>query len=345
MKHELASRRGASSVMGRPTRRVLRGRRGDVRPRPRLAGAGHGARGGAAGLRAGADDRPGGHAERPRQLSRRARLRPCGLAFAFACNSRGVRTVAAGCAIEFLAPAVDVLLAEAQERSLQGRTASTTRTSGARAGVVATFRGRSAAARRQRRPASESLFRLPAPTPMSPRPWRFAWTPGRVRSGAARHLRPRLRRHDGDPRLGVTDAPLLIAVALAFGLALLAGLYAFGEVSGGHFNPAVSLAMFLGGRLPSGELVSTGPRSSPARSSRRCRSLIATSRDAVEATGVPGIDGNGTAFLMEVVFSAIFVAVILQASVSGQFGGARSSPSRWPSSQSTWRRSLSAAPR
>ena len=40
-----------------------------------------------------------------------------------------------------------------------------------------------------------------------------------------------------------------LGVAFGFGLALLAGLYAFGEVSGGHFNPIVSLAMFLDRRL------------------------------------------------------------------------------------------------
>ena len=33
------------------------------------------------------------------------------------------------------------------------------------------------------------------------------------------------------------EAPVLVVVPFAFGLALLAGLYAFGEVSGGHFNP------------------------------------------------------------------------------------------------------------
>ncbi len=43
--------------------------------------------------------------------------------------------------------------------------------------------------------------------------------------------------------------PILVPVALGFGLALLAGLYAFAEVSGGHYNPAVSLGMFLSGRL------------------------------------------------------------------------------------------------
>ncbi len=71
-------------------------------------------------------------------------------AFAFACNSRGVVTVAAGCTIEFLAPAreADELVAEAQERSLQGRNGvydvDVRRADGE---LVATFRGRSTATR------------------------------------------------------------------------------------------------------------------------------------------------------------------------------------------------------
>jgi acyl-CoA thioesterase len=45
-------------------------------------------------------------------------------AFAFACNSYNVMTVASGCAIDFVAPARegDVLTAVAQERSVSGRT-------------------------------------------------------------------------------------------------------------------------------------------------------------------------------------------------------------------------------
>ena len=71
-------------------------------------------------------------------------------AFAFACNSRDVVTVASGCTIEFLAPAGegDVLVAEAQERSLEGRNGVydvDVRVAGGR--IVATFRGRSAATR------------------------------------------------------------------------------------------------------------------------------------------------------------------------------------------------------
>lgn len=71
-------------------------------------------------------------------------------AFAFACNSRDVVTVAAGCSIEFLAPSRegDELVAVAQERSLEGRNGvydvDVTRPDGS---VVATFRGRSAATR------------------------------------------------------------------------------------------------------------------------------------------------------------------------------------------------------
>jgi aquaporin Z len=36
---------------------------------------------------------------------------------------------------------------------------------------------------------------------------------------------------------------------------LLAGLYAFGEISGGHFNPAVSLGAFLERRIDSSTLI------------------------------------------------------------------------------------------
>ena len=69
-------------------------------------------------------------------------------AFAAACNSRGVATVAAGFDVSFLRPASagDVLTAVAGERSLQGRTGiydvTVTREHGE---VVAELRGRSRA--------------------------------------------------------------------------------------------------------------------------------------------------------------------------------------------------------
>jgi len=45
------------------------------------------------------------------------------------------------------------------------------------------------------------------------------------------------------------------AVALAFGLALAAGGYAFGPISGGHFNPAVTLGFAAAGRFPAGDAI------------------------------------------------------------------------------------------
>ena len=53
------------------------------------------------------------------------------------------------------------------------------------------------------------------------------------------------------PNLGIGFA----GVALAFGLTVLTGAYAFGPISGGHFNPAVSAGLATAGRFSWGELV------------------------------------------------------------------------------------------
>jgi aquaporin Z len=47
----------------------------------------------------------------------------------------------------------------------------------------------------------------------------------------------------------------LLGVSLAFGLTVLTGAYALGPISGGHFNPAVSVGLWAGGRFPAADLL------------------------------------------------------------------------------------------
>jgi aquaporin Z len=115
-------------------------------------------------------------------------------------------------------------------------------------------------------------------------------------------------------------APVLVVVPFAFGLALLAGLYAFGEVSGGHFNPAVSLGLFLDRRLTITDLFGYWISQFAGAILASFVLLLATSKHEVASTAtVPS--SNGTAFVMEVVFTAIFVSVILAASKSKLYVG------------------------
>lgn len=55
----------------------------------------------------------------------------------------------------------------------------------------------------------------------------------------------------GIPELGIG----YMGVAFAFGLTVLTMAYAVGPISGGHFNPAVSLGLAIAGRFDWSELI------------------------------------------------------------------------------------------
>jgi aquaporin Z len=118
--------------------------------------------------------------------------------------------------------------------------------------------------------------------------------------------------------------PTLLIIALGFGLALLLGLYSFGEVSGGHFNPAVSLAALIDKRIDVSTFIMYVISQTAGAVLGGLALAAAVSRDWVATTatipnttlGVSDLD----AFLLEVLFTALFVSVILAVTKSRGFG-------------------------
>jgi aquaporin Z len=113
-----------------------------------------------------------------------------------------------------------------------------------------------------------------------------------------------------------------LGVALAFGLTVLTGVYAFGTISGGHFNPAVTLGAALARRvewkaLPGYWIVQV----IGGLLAGLLIYLIATGKDGFTATGNMAANGFGehspggyslwAVILAEIVLTAVFLLVIL----------------------------------
>ncbi|HET9260227.1 MAG TPA: aquaporin [Acidimicrobiia bacterium] len=111
--------------------------------------------------------------------------------------------------------------------------------------------------------------------------------------------------------VGETGAAKLILVAFAFGLALLAGIWAVGHVSGAHFNPAVTLAMLLDKRIALGDAIGYWVAQFAGGILGSLIILaVSGSRVAVFATGTY-YDNYTTGLVSEIMLTAVFVWVIL----------------------------------
>lgn len=112
-----------------------------------------------------------------------------------------------------------------------------------------------------------------------------------------------------------TEGPLVVVVAFAFGLALLAGIYAVGDVSGGHFNPAVTLGAFLDKRVDFTDLIGywIGQLVGALLASLTVLAVADEARVALTYTRLGAGVEEWEGFLIEALMTAIFVLVILTA--------------------------------
>jgi aquaporin Z len=121
----------------------------------------------------------------------------------------------------------------------------------------------------------------------------------------------------GVPNVGIG----YLGVSLAFGLTVLTGAYALGPISGGHFNPAVTIGLYAGGRFPRKDVM-------PYISAQVIGGVLGAAILACIASGSPSFDihagfatnGYGehspqhyalhAAFVCEVVMTFMFLLVI-----------------------------------
>jgi len=121
------------------------------------------------------------------------------------------------------------------------------------------------------------------------------------------------------PQLGIG----FHGVSLAFGLTVLTGAYAFGPISGGHFNPAVTLGLTVAGRFSSKDLLRYwGAQVFGAVAGASILYAIASGKPGFTAGGFasngfgehsPGGFNMTSALVCEVVMTFFFLLVILGA--------------------------------
>ena len=136
---------------------------------------------------------------------------------------------------------------------------------------------------------------------------------------------------------GAVGAAEIVAISFAFGLALLAGIWAVAHVSGAHFNPAVTLAMLVDGRTSFGDAIGYWVAQFAGATVASLVVMAATSREAVAGT-VTGYETLSTGILMEIILTLVFVWVIMAVTRTGgshAAGGDRPDPGQCPSGRAS----------
>jgi aquaporin Z len=111
---------------------------------------------------------------------------------------------------------------------------------------------------------------------------------------------------------GEMNTPIQVVVPFGFGLGLLAAIQAAGYVSGGHFNPAVTVGALLDRRIDAMNAVGYIVAQVVGAIAASSVVLLIANQAAVKATasGFPP-DKGLNAFAVEVLLTAIFLLVIL----------------------------------
>ena len=111
---------------------------------------------------------------------------------------------------------------------------------------------------------------------------------------------------------GAMSTPIQIVVPFGFGLGLLAAIQSAGYVSGGHFNPAVTLGALLDRRIDVMNAVGYVVAQVIGAIAASGVVLLLASQEAVQSTASGFPAGKmGQAFAVELLLTAIFVLVIL----------------------------------
>lgn len=111
-----------------------------------------------------------------------------------------------------------------------------------------------------------------------------------------------------------------VGICLVFGLVVMTMIYAVGNISGAHFNPAVTLGFFFAKRLPRREiLLYLASEMGGALSAALLLKVMFPMHPTLGAT-LPG-DSLVTAFILEVVLSFILMFVILNVSTGAMEKG------------------------